>query len=133
MRRAVARHGQPRQVEIADLPQHAAEVDDALGDDMDDDPLALYPAADAEHRGGHHGTPLGLEAVGPQHGVGDTALVLQRHEHHALRATWPLADQNQTGHGDRSAVLHLLQVAAVCRAALRQFPAQEAQRMRPQR
>ncbi len=92
----IVRHGT---VAAADLQraQQGRQIEEALGDQVDHQPLALHLAADPEQRGPEHDAPVLLEGLRPDHRVGDAGLVLQGGEDHALGAARTLAHQHQAG------------------------------------
>src|SRR6266481_135169 len=69
-----------RRCAAAQLAQARREVDEPLGNDMDDEALALQPAGAAEQRGAEHDAAIRLEDSGPDDEVGDAGLVLDRDE-----------------------------------------------------
>lgn len=64
-------------------------------DHMHDFTLSLDIASDADHGGAEHRAAEGLEHLLPNHDIGDAGLVLDGHEHDALRRAWALAHQHE--------------------------------------
>src|SRR4029079_10747079 len=87
------------------------EVDHRLGDDMDDDPLALQPAGAGDEAGAEDDAAEALEDGGPDDQGGDAQLVLDRHEDDAARRPRPLPDEDEPGDGDAAVDRQLEQVS----------------------
>ena len=80
------------------------EVGQALGDDVDDDALALEPARRRHQAGGEYRAVEALEDAGPDDDVGGTGLVLEGGEDDPARAARPLAHEDQARDRDPRAV-----------------------------
>src|SRR5215469_7281085 len=75
----------------AQRPQEMAEVDQLLGDDMDDPSLALELAPHAHQPAGQHDAAEAVVDARPDHDVGDPGLVLQGCEDDTARGARTLA------------------------------------------
>ena len=74
-----------------------------VGDDVDDEALALDFAAHLQELRRHHRAAVLLEHLGPDHDVDDAGLVLERDEDHALGGAGALAHQHEARHADAPA------------------------------
>ena len=74
----------------------------------------------------HHDFAFPLHHLGPDHRIGDTSLVLQRHEHHALGRAGALAHQHHAANADSGAVAALLKMSTRDNARGGEARAQEA-------
>ncbi len=133
MFRTVTTAGAVRERHLADAVQKIAMVNDPVANDVDDLALLLHPALHADHRGGHDGSALALEPIGPQDAGGDSGFVFDRNEQHALGRSWLLANEDDTGDLDMASVADSRQVRAFGNAPSGQFVTDEGQRMRAQR
>src|SRR4051794_33390153 len=84
-----------REGRAAQLGEARREIDEALGDDVDDEPLALQPAAALDEGRAENGAAEALEDRRPDDEIGDPGLVLDRHEDDAARRPRPLADEDE--------------------------------------
>ena len=73
-----------RERHLTDLVEQIAAIDDSVADDVDDFALLLDPSPHPNHRRRHDCAALRLEAIRPEDAVGDTGLILDRDEKHAL-------------------------------------------------
>ena len=64
----------------------------------------MWSALHADHAGAKHYAAVFLEDFGPDHEIGDGALVLERDEHHALGGPRPLADKDEAGDMDPATI-----------------------------
>ena len=83
---------------VAERAQLVAEIDQLVGDDVDDEALALDPAAHLQELRRHDDAAVPLEHLGPDHDVDDAGLVLEREEDHALGGARALPHQHEAGH-----------------------------------
>src|SRR4029079_12777808 len=90
--------------------------------------IALNHAANRHQPRAHHDLALFLEHGGPDDEVGDSSLILDGHEDHALGAAGPLPDQHQPGDCDALPVAHLLEPVGRDEAAAGIMLAKEAHR-----
>lgn len=84
-------------VAVGESGKVSRQVEELLGDEMDDVALPLDAAVDRHHaRFENDTTPL-LEQRGPDHDVGRAGLVLDGDEHDALGRARLLAHKHETG------------------------------------
>ena len=76
------------------------EIDETLGDDMDDEAFALQPPANGEELAGHHHPPVLCQHLRPDDDIGDAGLVLEGDEDDALGGAGHLPHENEAGDGD---------------------------------
>ena len=82
--------------------QEKTHIDQAVGDDMDDQAFALEPAMDADQSGRQHDAPIAFEDSRPDDDIGHARLVLQRGEDNAAGRAGALAHQHHPRHAARS-------------------------------
>ena len=99
------------------------------GDDMDDVLMALDAAMHHDEPRAHHHLPLALEHLGPDHRIGDSRLVLDGHEHHALRRAGALTHEHDAGDAHPRPVAHGFEIGASSEARGSYAVAEEAHRM----
>ncbi len=100
---------------------------------MDDAGFVLQLAGRDDEAGADDDRAQTLEGLRPDDEIGDSRLVLQRHEDHPLRRARPLAHQHQPGDGDAVAGLQRRQRLGAPDAARVEAGAHEGDRMRFQR
>src|SRR5215470_11419791 len=118
----------------AEVAKLAGEVDEFLSHDVNDDALALDPAAHEQELRGHDDAAVGLEDLRPDDDIHDPRLVLEGEEDDALRGPRPLPHEHQPGDG-HAPVLETLVAMLATRddAAPRQASTKEGAGMRLQR
>ena len=84
---------------------------DPLGDQVVHVAVGFHPAVDRQHRGAEDFGALPFEDAGPDHGVHETALVLQGEEQGAAGGHRPLAHRHQAAGTDETAVRQGVQFA----------------------
>ena len=117
--------GQPRQPH--------GEILELFGNDVDDALFRLHAAGDRHIARAQHHRPHTLEHFRPDDRVGDRALVLDGHEHHALGRARPLPAGDQAGNRHARVVVRAAQRLVTQDAARVEIGAQELRRMRAQR
>src|ERR1700760_2544295 len=89
--------------------KHRRQVLHAFSDDMDDALLALQLAGHSDKTGAEHDRAQTFENLRPYNDVGDSGLILQRHEDDAARGTRSLTHEHEAGDHDALSILDLAQ------------------------
>ena len=111
----------------------AGQVLQPVGDEVDDVAGTLDASPDQDETRAQHRLAKTLQHPGPDHDVHDAGFIFQRHEDNAAGAARALADQDEAGRGCALAVPGTGHRLGRKHAFLRQVPAQEGDRMRPER
>jgi hypothetical protein len=99
-----ARQGADRRASFRQKIKHRRQIVHAPGDDMDDARFALQLAGHGDEAGAEHDRAQAFERLRPDDDIGDSRLVLERHENDALGGAWPLTHQHQARDRDSLAV-----------------------------
>src|SRR5690348_8330675 len=75
--------------------EHRRQIEEPLGDDMNDAALALHRTGYCRQPGAEHDRPEALEDFWPDDDIGNIGLVLERHEDDAAGRAGPLANKHQ--------------------------------------
>lgn len=82
-------------ISLAEPAEIFRQVEQPLGDEMDDIAFPLDLAVDRQHRARQHEPALPFEQLWPNDSVDDAGFVLKRHEHHPLGRSRPLANEDK--------------------------------------
>ena len=112
MASAIAAPRRDAEVRAPDRTQHLVMIDDPVADDVDDLAFFLQLAPHRDHRGRHHLPPVDLELARPEDALRHTGFVLDGDKQHALRRSWTLPHEDDTGDLDIASITDGAKISA---------------------
>ena len=113
--------------------QPGGQIDQSLGDQMDDLSLDLQLPINTKEAGPQQFPTLPLDQLRVNDDIGQAAFIFQCNEDDSGRGSWPLSADDDAGSADQGAMARALEFGCRKEAMLGQVTAQQGQRMGAQR
>ena len=94
-----------QRISDAERQKPVAAINELSRNHMNDVLVPLDHAVDQHQPAAHDHLAVALKHFRPDHHIGNAGLVLERHEHHPLGGSRPLADQHKASDLDTGSVL----------------------------
>ena len=83
---------------VAEFGQFVRQIFNVIGDEMDDDALALKSSSDLQEPSSHDRAAKAGVDLGPDHDIGNARFVLKRQKDHARGRAGALASDDEAAH-----------------------------------